>query len=313
MHGCTNANWIKLLQIIDQFNQQGGPQEKDYLYFNTLLNEVHRAIKIGSISEEAVSQIRHALKDALSTETMQGRGLQKKYGYSGDFAIINDIHQHTITQVPHLRSWDEFFHAQSAPKAVRNRKDYFIEFLEKQISQTNKPISLLNIASGPCRDLYEFFERNPEAKISVDCVDTDPFSINYAKLVCQNYLDKVSFHHSNAFKFNTTSRYDLIWSAGLFDYFDNNGFIALLKHLTQFANHSAKIVIGNFSKDNPSQAYMEIVGDWFLHYRDAEELAKLAHQVGYDPKSIYVEKEAEDLNLFLHITHLDSMMKTGSD
>jgi len=67
----------------------------------------------------------------------------------------------------------------------------------------------------------------------------------------------------------------------------------------------AKIVIGNFSDANPTQPYMEIIGEWFLNYRSSERLIEMAVEAGADIESVKVECEEEKVNLFLHINFLN--------
>ena len=131
------------------------------------------------------------------------------------------------------------------------------------------------------------------------CVDMDENAITYAQNVCQNLTtDQITFHHSNIFRFKNDQNYDLIWSAGLFDYLDDKKFIFLFKHLLTMLNPGGTIIIGNFSPANTARQYMEF-GEWFLYHRDEEELASLARQCGPDNDCITVEQEPEGVNLFL--------------
>lgn len=41
-----------------------------------------------------------------------------------------------------------------------------------------------------------------------------------------------------------------------------------------------KLVIGNFSDENPNRAFMEGGMNWFLHHRSPEQLIDLAKQAG---------------------------------
>jgi len=60
-------------------------------------------------------------------------------------------------------------------------------------------------------------------------------------------------------------------------------------------------VIGNFSPNNPTKNYMEIVGDWYLNHRSADRLISLTKACSVDPKNIRIGQEPEGVNLFLHI------------
>ena len=58
-----------------------------------------------------------------------------------------------------LERWDHYFHWSSAPRAVRARKEYCIRLFEETVSNSSQPVRILNVASGPGRDVFEFLER----------------------------------------------------------------------------------------------------------------------------------------------------------
>ncbi len=100
----------------------------------------------------------------------------------------------------------------------------------------------------------------------------------------------------------TKQTFDLIWSAGLFDYFDDKLFAALLRRFRNYLKSGGEIVVGNFNQDhNPSRAYMEILGNWFLHHRTEQQLIDLAQKADFEHWQLSVNREPENVNLFLHI------------
>jgi len=46
---------------------------------------------------------------------------------------------------------------------------------------------------------------------------------------------------------------------------------------------------------------MEIIGEWYLHHRTADQLFTLAIKAGFEPNQISIESEPENVNLFLNI------------
>lgn len=96
----------------------------------------------------------------------------------------------------------------------------------------------------------------------------------------------------------------MIWSGGLFDYFNDKVFIRLLKRYHTFLKEKGEIVIGNFSPGNPSRNYMELM-EWHLNYRSEEQLLELAKECGFDMNLVSIGKEPLGVNLFLHINMWD--------
>ena len=134
----------------------------------------------------------------------------------------------------------------------------------------------------------------------VDCVEQDANAIAYAGNLCAQFADRIVFHHSNALRFRPRQTAQLVWSAGLFDYLDKKVFVALLRRLWHSVIAGGELVLGNFSPANPTRAYMEIFGEWFLNHRSSADLILLAQKAGISSKSLHVACETEGVNLFLH-------------
>lgn len=284
--------------------KQGGPAPQDYEPLQTWFAEVQSARAEGLLSQESLQTLREAFGPAMSLDTLQGRSLLKPFGYAGDFKIIDEIYQAEHTPHPHLRRWDEFFHAQAATQAVRNRKDFFKRLIRKSLDarRAQRPLRVLNIASGPCRDIAEFLAQHQGANVHFTCVDVDQRAVDYGRNVCSAWSDRVLLIRANALRLRLDSTFDLVWSAGLFDYFDDRGFAFMLRKLFEFAAPSGKVVVGNFGDFNPSAAYQEF-GDWSLVHRSAAVLMELAQESCGVPKSaIQVDSEPTGVNLFLQVT-----------
>lgn len=134
----------------------------------------------------------------------------------------------------------------------------------------------------------------------IDCIEQDQNAINHAMALCQRYLDKITFQAKNVLRFQSSKKYHLIWSAGLFDYFDDGVFVFMLNKLKTMVAEGGEIVIGNFSTMNPSKSYMELF-EWHLHHRSPNTLKAFALKAGFATNQISVEKESTGVNLFLHI------------
>ena len=127
--------------------------------------------------------------------------------------------------------------------------------------------------------------------------------IEYASILNQDYSSFITFQQKNVIRFRPDDQYDLIWAAGLFDYFADDVFKAVVRRLLPAIGDGGELVIGNFASTNPSRAYMEF-GGWVLHHRTPEDLIAIAKDCGVAENNIRVGSESENVNLFLHITHI---------
>jgi SAM-dependent methyltransferase len=176
-------------------------------------------------------------------------------------------------------------------------KIYLKKLLEEQEQSDYSHLpAVLNVGCGPCRDIYEYLQEKTATNIRFECLDIDKRAINYSKSILKN--SSVECCCKNAFRLKPDKKYDLVWSAGLFDYLQDKQFIFLFRLLLDTVAPDGEIVVGNFSEENPSRDYMEF-GEWFLHHRTEDKLAILAEQAGCSATSITIEKEPAGVNLFL--------------
>lgn len=279
---------------------QGGPEPSEYARLTRVFDTLAKWLKNGLLTPAHCQAIRASLGEAISTQTIQGMALQKPHGYAGDYEIIDRIYQQSISDNPHLANWDRFFHSHSAPKAVRNRVSYFLDQVWKTHLHHPDEARILNVASGPGRDMLEALKVLGKAPVHFDCVDQDKEAIEYASHLCQDYKEQITFFHCNVFRFKPQKQYHLIWSAGLFDYFSDSLFKRVLNRLLPSLATGGTLVIGNFGERNPSRGYMELF-EWILHHRSEERLRRLAEECGVPSSHISIGQEPEGVNLFLHI------------
>ncbi|MCB1210108.1 MAG: class I SAM-dependent methyltransferase [Verrucomicrobiales bacterium] len=291
----------KLLQAVDVLRSRGGPSPEEYAGLNRLIRRTGDEIRTGMIDQVQVKEKLTAISLQHFAGTLQANAISKPHGYSGDFEMIDAIYRLAVSPEPRLRRWDLFFHAQSAPCAVRNRKIYFMQLLDalmvKHAGQ-RRVIKVLNVGSGPARDVFEWLCTHPKAEVRFECVDLDPKAISFGRTLCSPFGARVMFHHQNALKSVPSAGYDLVWCAGLFDYLSGRVATRLLRALLAVAATGAEVVVGNFSQFNPSRDYMEIFGDWFLEHRSEGEMREIALAAGGN--EIDVTWEPEGVNLFVH-------------
>ncbi len=59
------------------------------------------------------------------------------------------------------------------------------------------------------------------------------------------------------------------------------------------------MLVGNFAPHNPTRAYMEWIGNWYLIYRTAKQVGKLAVAAAIPPDRFTVSSEPLGIDLFL--------------
>lgn len=279
-----------------------------------VLDEFHEVISIVNQlnTEEEIENFRNLMDSVLKPETIIGHSFHKPLGYSGDYQIIEKIYQSYKNPALQYVRWDEFFHCLPAAIAVNNRKAMAVSML-KQLNDTPgvKPLRVLILGSGPATEVKEYMDSVTHNKLYFDLVDFDQRAIDYAIQKNQKYLQFMTFHNKNVLRFTPDFCYDFIWSAGLFDYFQDRLFTRLLRRLYCFLIKGGQMIVGNFSDENPSRKIMEILGDWFLYHRSEKQLRDFAMEAGVAEHDIEILSEPLGINLFLKMTHTSAISSQG--
>lgn len=291
---------MEVAEYVDELQKiinRGGPELSEYNYLKQVPEEM------SNIPLEEQLKVHELMAPLLTAESMIGFTFQKPHGYAGDFELIDRIYYKRKSKDKELFKWDSFYHDLEAANAVRNRKVYFKNLMEETELKHKDGALVLNLGSGPCSDLYEYLKSKSKSDLilNFECLDMDKTAIEYGSAVCDNYTDKVSFIHKNVFRFRPGYQYDLIWSAGLFDYFNDKIFVRLVNRIYALVKSGGELIIGNFSTYNPSRAVMEVFGQWYLHHRDEKKLTELALLAGIPEDFIKISQEEEGVNLFLHL------------
>jgi len=277
---------------IRELFKKNGPDPEDF-------DEVMELI--GQLRADVVEPFREAMNGILHPGTIIGFSYTKPFGYNGDFFIIEKIYQQYVNPDPRFSKWDEFFHRLPAAIAVINRKKLAVEMLHALNREADgQPRHVLILGSGPVTEIFEYFRETETNHLYFDLIDLDQRAIDYAKSKHKANMSYLTFHNKNVIRHTPDKKYDLLWSAGLFDYFKDKHFVFLLKRYYEFVAEGGKMVIGNFNIENPSRKIMEVLGDWFLYHRSEKELLGFARQAAIPEDSVRVIREPLGINLFLH-------------
>ena len=281
-----------ILCFLNNLINNGGPELNDYKEFTSIVN---------NLDAEDVDCFRAQINTILNEKTLIGHGFVKPYGYPGDFTLIDKIYQFEINEDPRFKNWDLFFQNQPGANAVRNRKDFFIQYC-KSLIEIKKNAKVLILGSGPGSDVYEFLSNYTECNnITFDLIDFDQSAIDFSMKKNAKFNGRVSYNRINALRYNSYKLYDLIWSAGLFDYFKDKHFTFLISKYFNCLNEHGEMVISNFSTKNPTKRLMEVLSDWYLNLRTESDLYRIASDANIDKEMVSIDKEPLGINLFLKI------------
>ncbi len=240
---------------------------------------------------------------------------EKPYGYAGDFQIIDNIYLNNPRSVGFDRLWDNYFVQMTACNAARERKDTLKKYIYDFIKRSkNQSMRVMNLASGPARDIKELYDLGLENAFSTtifDCYDFDAAALNYAHQLLNNY-NNVNFYQKNAIRMALTKNirreipveYNLIYCVGLFDYLDGPVAVKLITNLRKLLKKDGVLIIANFGEKyrNSSAGLMEWATEWYLIYRNEDEFRNLFLSSGCAKENVQIIKSAHEVILFAYVT-----------
>jgi len=226
---------------------------------------------------------------------------EKPLGYPGDFIIIDNIYKNQPVTSGFDRLWDNYFQQLSASKATRRRKDDFkkiiYDFVKDRRAQN---IRIMDLGSGPAREIKELLDADSDnlfSNVVFDCYDLDIRAIDYAKRLLNPYPN-INFFQKNAIRIalkkdvkqEIEHDYDLIYSTGLFDYFDERIAVRLIANLKRLLKKGGIMAIANFGDkySNSSVCLMEWATEWNLIYRTESEFRRIFIDGGFSPTDLQI-------------------------
>lgn len=250
------------------------------------------------------------------------RGLKKPLGYSGDYGMMVMLYEY-VDQGTTL--FNRFFHrfVCSEPAAIANKNrvgflsDILVTNYEKALKTGDNVFTIVSIACGPAREIYEFLKFAPlsaKTPVKIILIDSEEHALDYAQArlreisVPARSVDLV-FLKEDAVTGVLQNKEFLKWfrdanciiSAGLFDYLTERVSRRLINSLVSYLRPCGQLLIGNISKRNPDVFAMDYFMDWRLILRDEPDLLKLVNPELKMNYTADVISESLGLNLFLRV------------
>jgi hypothetical protein len=288
--------------------------------------EVDAALRAASPGERAALaefSLRY-LHETLMRAPWMRRARDKPLGYPGDFEVMNHVYGDGFSGATLFdRAVGLSFLCTPAALAVRVRKDLIAArlaaLLDDPAADGDRPLRVLSIAAGPAQEIFELLaERRRLARpVEIVLFDQDKGALSYAygrlrglagaggahgeraRIV---YLhDSIKRALLGADVFGGEGPFDVVYSAGLFDYLQARTAIALARSLYAQVAPGGTLYVGNMVPANPSRWFMELHLDWFLVYRETAELLEIG-RVAAPGARVELVREETGVNPFVAVT-----------
>lgn len=259
---------------------------------------------------------RNEVGNSIFEAPFANRVYHKPLGYAGDYEMMNIIYrQEAEGKNLYAKCLHKYFIEKPAAAAVRNRATYLNGRIKKAIREhkSDDPIRILSVASGPAKEIQHFLADGDigDKKIEFHLIDQDMDSLKHAQrqlYTLAKHNKNIEFHFHNTAIKNIIARglglkgFDLIYSAGLFDYFSEPVAQLAGQKIFEGLRVGGQLIIGNFNVENPNQFEMDLALDWRLIYRSKDDMKQL---FGHLPGDMAMETENLNINLFFTITRTE--------
>ncbi|HSY19598.1 MAG TPA: class I SAM-dependent methyltransferase [Candidatus Acidoferrales bacterium] len=237
----------------------------------------------------------------------------KPLGYAGDYEMMNMIVRNKLEGGSlYAKLVNQYLLDQIGPMAVRGRVDFLhgkIVAETSRVSLTGRKAKIFCIACGPAWEAVNFIADHPLAdKADFRFLDFNEETLRYTTGKV-NEVKRLN-HRKTTVEFvrnsiqnllrgkDTKPEFDLIYCSGLYDYLSDSVILAANTNLYDRLNPGGRLVVGNFAPALPVINFIEHFLEWFLIYRNSQEMLALSpSQASKD--DCMVRAEPTGTNIFL--------------
>lgn len=240
----------------------------------------------------------HPLWEVLMEDPHTARSFIKPRGYSGDAVLLDMVYypeRMDLTSVSGIgRDLFHFNTRTNIAKALRQRMGTVARHIDETVSR-NPSARVLSVACGHCREVEHSEALKTGSVETFVGLDQDRESLDVAEREYGS-LGFVPAHTTVAdiIRGNVDlGQFDLIYSAGLYDYLGRRTAQRLTAELYKMLNPGGRLLLINISPDYPEIGYFESFMNWSMIGRGKSELLELTARLpGTAPASVEIGEES---------------------
>jgi hypothetical protein len=251
----------------------------------------------------------------LEVGSLQHAARFKPRGYAGDFELLARICEDYRSEHPLGRALDAFFQTQAAPQAVRARTEQTAAAIVSDcLARDPSQYRVMSVGAGPGLDVRRALAMLPAGRrsdVRVTLLDLDPDALDFARQQIEPLLPAGADRSLRCIRTNlfrlpqkadpgiALEAPDFLACTGLSDYLEEEPAAAMLRWLWEQLAPGGLLLVGNFAPHNPTRAYMEWIGNWYLIYRTVGQMRELAARAGIPADRVTIGCERLGVDLFL--------------
>jgi SAM-dependent methyltransferase len=249
----------------------------------------------------------------LSKSYLINRARTWPQGYQGDYKMLESIYRNTPLSKGIGYYLDLYCLNLPIAVAGKNRIKKLEEVLRTELLKKRRP-SIINIACGSCREVFELAPDIEKTGAKFTCIDFDDDALSFAAdrlsftSISPLFSNQVKFRKYNALRMfdhelnmSEFGKKDIIYSVGFFDYLNSDFIITMLESLYEMLNHSGKMIIPLPDANKYRHQDFNWIVDWDGVLQRSEEDYKNIFSNANLPDSS-ISETSEDSGIFTFYT-----------
>ena len=253
------------------------------------------------------------------------RVVERPIGVPGDFGMLGQILGNPLEGYDiYGRIVNSWILSCGAAAAYRYRVDLLHREILGAVETANRdlgrPAKILSMASGVAYEVQRFIQSPPAShRVSFSLVDFSEVTLNEAERQYSMLGEipegiELGLHQSSVIDLANRSRgvgladgqegfvaeddYDFVYCAGLFDYLSDRLIVKVTRYLFGLLAENGKLVVSNFTVENPIRSWMTYVMDWELLYRSEEQFESLVRRAVGEEAELIRETDSDGVEVY---------------
>jgi SAM-dependent methyltransferase len=253
--------------------------------FWTFAAALDRCESAGAASDSLRERCRQLLDGWLFRSRCWNRAYYKPHGFAGDFQLIEWLYdlenaKDDPCQPAIVNCLDYLMSTIPGTTSLWERRRWFEDLLRQEHERCPTALRILDVAAGGARYVRDFLAALPApSPVDVTLVDQDPAATAF----CQAWSPPSGTARVQSYTLPISRlggaladrEFDVVLSAGLFDYLNDATAKALLERLSSLLAPGGVLAFSNFHPEDPSRMIKGWLADWHLLYRDEKACATL--------------------------------------
>lgn len=233
----------------------------------------------------------HPVRELIHEDPMTRRSFEKPRGYAGDAVLLDFIYGEPVDQAeglsPRAEAVQRYAAGRPAAASVRHRRQWLgfqiDRCADRAIAAGKDGARVLSVACGHLREGHNSVALRTGAIAEFVAVDADAESL--AEVAASGWAAATPVQMSVARLLARGERlgsFDLVYSAGLYDYLDDALARKLTARLFERLEPGGRLLLTNFLPSVADVGYMETFMGWELIYRDLPAIRAFADDIDPD-------------------------------